>query len=218
MPSRRSILICLGAALAGGLGTGAAVGAAGAAPGWIPGLRRFAGSNLPESYRWVRITIRGEISPAVGPGVVHVRVPDGWTETLRGTRDGLFRDYIAPNETWLRVRIFVAPGEDESLSPRAVATDNLDGLLHRKTGLPGFQRIDQKFLGVQTSDTPDREKPCYQLRYSFLLNKRRRYVLERYFDEGEIVYLVGAYSWSDKPDDIDPIVTTTIESLRRDDG
>jgi hypothetical protein len=217
VPSRRSILICLCAALAGGLGTGAAVGAAGAAPGWIPGLRQLAGSSLPKAYHWATITIPAESSEALGGDVVRVRVPQGWKETLRGSQDGMFRDYIAPNQTWLRVRIFLAP-DGESLSPRNVASENLDGLLHRATGLPGYQRIDQEFLGVQTSDTPERDKPCFQLRYSFLLDKRRRYVLERYFDEGNVVYLVGAYSWSEDLDDIDPIVTTTIGSLRRDDG
>jgi hypothetical protein len=217
LPSRRSVLICLGAALAGGLGTGAAVGAAGAAPGWIPGLRRLAGSALPKAYHWATITIPAESSATLGGDVVRVRVPQGWKETLRGSQDGVFRDYIAPNETWLRVRIFLASG-GESLSPRNVASENLDGLLHRATGLPGYQQIDEEFLGVQTSDAPQRDKPCYQLRYSFLLDKRRRYVLERYFDEGDLVYLVGAYSWSEDLDDIDPIVTTTIGSLRRDDG
>jgi hypothetical protein len=216
VPSRRSILICLGAALAGGFGTGAAVGAAGAAPGWIPGLRQLSGTSLPKAYHWATISIPADSSMLLGGDVVRVRVPDGWEETMRGARDGLFRDYIAPNETWLRVRVFLAE-DGKSLSPRNVASDNLDGLLHRKTGLPGYHQIDQEFLGVQTSDTPERDKPCYQLRYSFLLDKRRRYVLERYFDEGDVVYLVGAYSWSEDLEDIEPIVTTTISSLRRDD-
>lgn len=217
MPSRRSILICLGAALAGGLGTGAAVGAAGAAPAWIPGLRQLAGPNLPKVYRWVSISIPAESSALIGGDVVRVRVPDGWKETMRRSGNGLFRDYIAPNETWLRVRIFLA-SDGQSLSPRTVASDNIDELLHRKTGLPGYKQIDQEFLGVQTSDTPERDKPCYQVRYSFLLDKRRRYVVERYFDEGDVVYLVGAYSWSEDLGEVEPVVTTTISSLRRDDS
>jgi hypothetical protein len=218
LPSRRSVLISLGAALAGGLGAGAAVGAAGAAPAWIPGLRRLtpAGSTLPTAYVWANIAIPRTESVTLGGDLVSLQVPKGWKDILRGNRDGLYRDYAGADETWLRVRIFLAP-PGETLHPRAVAIGNLDALRNRPAGLPGYRSIGQDYQLVETTDPGQRTKTGFQLRYSFILKQRRRYVLERYFDEGDVVYLVGLHSYSGNPDDVEPIVAKATQSLRRTD-
>lgn len=218
MPSRRSVLISLGAALAGGLGAGAAVGASGAAPAWIPGLRKLApaDSTLPTAYVWANIAIPRTDSVTLGGDQVSLLVPKGWKNILRGNRDGLFRDYEGADETWLRVRIFLAPLGD-TLHPREVAIGNLDALRSRPAGLPGYRSIGQDYQVVETSDPGQRRKTGFELRYSFVLKQRRRYVLERYFDEGDVVYLVGLHGYSDDPADVEPIVATAIRSLRRTD-
>lgn len=238
MPSRRTVVLCLGAALVTGFGAGAIAGAIRrpdrtseatttpppSKPGTTPPSKPPSTSpttSAPDTrravtYEEVGLAIAPRLkSPVAGHEVV-VSVPS-WDEKIRDSSP-LFRDYEdSGNGDWVRVRVFPAEGNDR-LRPREVALRNLDELRNRDKGLKGYQDLGQENLDVKTSDTPVPDKPGYQLRYSFVspTSDRRRWALERFFGDEDIIYLVAGYASSpERLDGLEPVLDTVIGSLHK---
>src|SRR5690606_16153434 len=161
MPSRRTVVLCLGTALVTGFGAGAIAGVSGGGSSRraaSPTLRGTATTRASAtatatatsetrealSYVQAEFVIAPTLeSPVAGHHVV-VSVPQGWDEKSR--ESPLFRDYEEPrNGDWVRVRVFPAEG-NAALRPREVALSNLRELRTRDEGLDGYQDLGQENL------------------------------------------------------------------------
>lgn len=202
MPARPVAAICLGAALAVGMGTGAAVGSAQAVPGWVPDPFGLAGmgndlASVVDGYQPMRF--EGESVDGSRTAEVSVHVPSGWNDL---ERTQLWHDLRDPTgQITLRLRAELAG--DSVFGSRDTALTELRKLA---ADLEAFDLLGEKRVTTKSLSG-------YEIRYTYLQNGRKRYATERYLGNRDPRLVIAGYQWSDQPDVITPILDEAARTL-----